>query len=160
MSKILYPLMRLNLTVPLKYWFYKKSIVINEPLESGSINSDTGKNLANANTIRTKGYIDVSSASAWTVTRKVDRSNMKTRYYDADKNYIGYNPLVGSSLSKTLELPEGTHYIRFTIDRQTDLSYFTKYTVCLTPASESQLRLLKTEELSEYTKESEIDERN
>lgn len=138
MSKILYPLIHSNLTVPLKYWFYKKSIVINEPLEIGSINSDTGKNLANANTIRTKGYIDVSASRFWTLSRKYDRSNMKTRYYDVNKNYLGYNPLVGTALSKTLEMPDNTHYIRFTIDRQTDLSYFTKYTVCLIDAEQHE----------------------
>lgn len=107
----------------------------NTNLEIGSINSDTGKNLANANTVRTVGYLNVSTASAWTFIREGDRANVKTRYYDINKNYIGYNPLVGTSLNKTLDMPQNTYYIRFTIDKTTDLDYFSKYKVSLKPSN-------------------------
>lgn len=159
MSKILYPLIHSKLAMPLKYWFYKKSIVINEPLELGTIGT-TGKNQDNPTCVRTVGFIDISQSRVWELSRKGDNSNMKVRYYTENKDYIGNNPYVGASFKKELAVPENAYYVRFTLDKVTDLSYFTKYTVCLTPASESQLRLLKSEELTEEKKESETNERN
>lgn len=106
-------------------------------LELGTISSTTGKNQSNANTVRTVGYIDVSTASEWTFTRVGDQSNMKTRYYDRNYEYLGYTPQVGGAVTRNLAVPEGAAYVRFSADSNTDLSYFTKYQVSLRPSDNS-----------------------
>lgn len=58
-------------------------------IERGEINVDTGTNSNNSALIRTVDYIPVSN-KIYSLSRTLASGFMSFRFYDADKNYVGY----------------------------------------------------------------------
>lgn len=59
-------------------------------LEAGGIDSTTGTNTTNTTYVRTANYIPVKPNITYTITREETTKNIRTRFYDKDKNYISY----------------------------------------------------------------------
>ena len=99
-------------------------------LEKGTINVTTGNNQNNSNCVRIPDFIDLKNASTITFSRNNDTINMKARWYDANKNYIGSTPAIGSLTTVVLNVPSNAKYFRVTVD-SSNLNYFTDYNVQL-----------------------------
>ena len=92
--------------------------VWDEEWESGSISSVNGANLTAASEIRSKNYIPViPNAPYWFKAP----ANLKLRYYDAAKNYIGYVDKDGISgaLNTARTMPSNCAFIRFATESTT-----------------------------------------
>lgn len=74
--------------------------------ESGGINSGTGLNY-NTDMIRTVNYQPIKPNTAYTVTKVNFTAPLQFRFYDKDKNFIGY---------KITDVPEGTTVRSFTTE--------------------------------------------
>ena len=99
-------------------------------LEQGTINVTTGNNQDNSNCVRIPDFIDLKNASTITFSRNNDTTNTKARWYDANKNYIGSTPAIGSLTTVVLNVPSNAKYFRVTVD-SSNLNYFTDYNVQL-----------------------------
>ena len=88
-----------------------------EVWELGGINSSTGEDSQDSSTIRSKGYIRILPNTTYyaRVDHWGDDTNVRVRFYDADKNYIGYAPADKGAVlkNKTFVTPSNAHYMRF-----------------------------------------------
>lgn len=78
-----------------------------EEWESGTIAASTGVKVSDANKIRSKNYISITSSTTYYVK---DPSSVVIFQYDADKNYIGYIEGVANT---TFTTDSTCHYIYF-----------------------------------------------
>lgn len=99
--------------------------LFNGKWELGDINSSTGTNTNSSASIRTVDFIKINPDSKYTVSRQ-DITNGKFRFYDKDKNYIGYINKGGEGLKIAQKLvfipPNNCYYMKFVIDIS-DLNY-------------------------------------
>lgn len=86
-----------------------------EQWESGLISSLTGQNENNAAWIRSKNYINVKGSTKYYY--KHPANSFSIRYYDINKNYIGY--VAATTASAENETPANCAYVRFCIMRTT-----------------------------------------
>ena len=86
-----------------------------EEWEVGSIKQD-GTDATEDNRIRSKNYIPILKGSDYYFTN-ADSLTIGLRFYDADKNSIGYGAISASTLMQYggRYLPNGTAYLRFTV---------------------------------------------
>ena len=89
-----------------------------EQWEVGDISSTTGQNTVNSAVWRSKNYIPVFPGATYYATgTKVAGTdgNMRGRFYDAEKNYIGDGDANNQSLrlNRTFTVPAGACYMRF-----------------------------------------------
>ena len=82
--------------------------------ESGSINSTTGANEGGASAWRTVNYIPVSPNAQY-YFHYTSQQNLKGRFYDAAKNYIGFKDGNGNNLfsNRAILIPPNAHFVRF-----------------------------------------------
>ena len=80
-----------------------------EEWEVGSISGITGQNDPNSTTIRSKNYIPVLAETSYRYVNG-NGTNAGGRYYDADKNFIGYE-----TLSSVFTTPANCAYMRFVV---------------------------------------------
>ena len=96
-----------------------------EEWEVGDISPTTGQNV-DADTIRTKNYIPVIPGTTYFAhIGGQTGTNLKTRFYDVDKNYIGTTQKNGNTVlyNNTFTVPDNAHYMRFA----TQVAYGTTY---------------------------------
>lgn len=89
--------------------------VWDEEWEYGSISSSTGQNDDSSPTAwRTKNYIPIIPNSSYYITASVSSKNCKARFYDAAKNYIGYQSVDGYNIyTKTaFTVPVNAYFMR------------------------------------------------
>ena len=90
-----------------------------EEWEVGSIDSNTGENIVSGSW-RSKNFIPILPNTAYhsyspTYLPATTNNNIRPRFYDSDKNYIGYNPKSGSTtINRTFVTPDNAHFMRFT----------------------------------------------
>lgn len=89
--------------------------VWDEEWELGGINADTGSNVTGTTQIRSKNYIPVKPGMQLYIKAPNQASssagNLQGRYYDSNKQYLGYNP--ATEVGKVLTVPDNCYYIRF-----------------------------------------------
>lgn len=92
-----------------------------EVWEIGSINSSAGLDTPDSTAIRSKNYTPIIPNSTYIYifahTDNTKFSSMKARFYDHNKNYIGYGDKSGASVSKNKAFitPLNAFYVRFTL---------------------------------------------
>ena len=79
-------------------------------LESGAIDSTTGINLGTVGK-RSINYIPIVPNTTYTITREFTTGNIRTRFYDADKNYIGYG-FIATNSPMTFTTKDNYYYLR------------------------------------------------
>ena len=100
--------------------------VWDEETEIGGISSSTGQNEAIASIIRTKNYIPIfPDTTYFFYASDYPDANVKTRFYDESKNYIGYVQKSGTAVTPNTQFttPTNARYLRF----QFPNSYSTTY---------------------------------
>lgn len=91
----------------------------NEVWGVGSINSSSGNNEFSKEAIYSKTYTPIApnSTHIFVYAGSAKFENVKTRFYDYNKNYIGYNDKDGQTVypNKKFITPSDTFYVRFTL---------------------------------------------
>lgn len=87
--------------------------------EEGSIVSDTGLDSPAPTAIRSKNYTPIipNSTYIFVYVGSAKFENVKTRFYDHSKKYIGYNDNNGQTVypNKSFITPSNAFYVRFTL---------------------------------------------
>lgn len=89
-----------------------------EVWEEGSIVSDTGLDAPDSTVIRSKNYTPIipNSTYIFVYAGSPEFKNVKVRFYDHSKNYIGYSSKGGDTYpNKSFITPSGAFYVRFTL---------------------------------------------
>ena len=92
-----------------------------EVWEIGSINSSAGLDTPDSTAIRSKNYTPIIPNSTYIYifahTDNTKFNSIKARFYDHNKNYIGYGDKSGASVSKNKAFiaPLNAFYVRFTL---------------------------------------------
>ena len=83
--------------------------------EVGNIDAQSGVNTANNDIWRTTNYIPIlPNTTYYCCCPSVGIKAMRPRFYDANKNYIGYTPKSGAvQTTKTFVPPDGAYFMRF-----------------------------------------------
>ena len=85
----------------------------------GSINSSSGNNEFSKEAIYSKNYTPIvpNSTHIFVYAGSAKFENVKTRFYDYNKNYIGYNDKDGQTVypNKKFITPSDAFYVRFTL---------------------------------------------
>lgn len=81
-----------------------------EEWDNGTIDPTTGQNAVAGTNVRSKNYIPVIPGQTYYYKNGTGiKANL--RYYDAEKNYIGYSN--DGNANATFVIPQNTHFIRF-----------------------------------------------
>ncbi len=98
--------------------------VWDEEWELGDISASHGQNISNDATIRTANYIPVKPLAQYYAYGAID-ANVRSRFYDIDKNYIGYVQENGMAFrcGTVFTVPQNAYFIRISIQP----SYGTTY---------------------------------
>lgn len=98
-----------------------------EVTELGGISSSDGQNVSSGMQLRTKNYIHIipntayyNKVSGWGV-----QVNLRTRFYDADKNYLGYQPKGQSQTgaNNIFVTPDNAYFMRFEFPTEYGTTY-------------------------------------
>lgn len=85
----------------------------------GSINSSSGNDEGGTASIYSKNYIPIipNSTYIFVFAGSIEFENVKTRFYDHSKNYIGYNDNNGQTVypNRAFITPLNAAYVRFTL---------------------------------------------
>ena len=104
-----------------------------EEWETGAINGTSGENEASSVKIRSKNYIPVipSQTYFFNVGGTTTSTMIRTRYYDADKNYIGAYDANGVSggAGTTRTMLSNAHYMRFDLNEGYGTTY--NHDICI-----------------------------
>ena len=104
-----------------------------EEWELGDIDGTTGQNTSNSSLIRAKNYIRVIPDTQYyfEVGDTAFTSNIRARFYDADKNYIGAYAKDASTVypRSTFTIPTNCHYMRFAMQSGYGTTY--KNDICI-----------------------------
>ena len=114
-------------------------------LEIGAIYSDTGENVTTTASTRTVNYIPILPNTTYTISREITNQNIRTRFYDKDKNYIEYG-FSGTNSPKTFTTKDNYCYMRLelaggTVDEKIQVEFgnatpyepYNKQTIISTP---------------------------
>lgn len=98
--------------------------VWDEEWEVGGIGAIDGLDDASTTTIRSKNYIPVLPNTSYYV-KYPWTGNVRTRFYDADKNYLGYVQKDGTAVysDSVFVTPDDCHYMRFQTKDGTGTTY-------------------------------------
>ena len=96
----------------------------NEKWEVGSIQVDTGSNMNDARSVRSKEYTYIGNAKIIYTTYKY----LKPRFYSANKTYIGYG-ITDNLNENMIYVPDGAKYFRFST--QSDYGNTYKNDICI-----------------------------
>lgn len=97
-----------------------------EVWEEGSINYNAGLDTPNPTAIRSKSYTPIipNSTYIFAYTGSTKFGNVKVRFYDHSKNYIGGDSKSGDTYPNKLFItPSGAFYIRFTLPSEYGNAY-------------------------------------
>ena len=83
-----------------------------EQWEVGDIDSSSGANSVSTTKIRSKNYISIIPNKEYYFKCSVNLA-IRTRWYDVDKNYIGYSPQIIAN--NTFTTPTNARYLRFSM---------------------------------------------
>ena len=88
-----------------------------EDWEVGDISSATGQNEGNDNLIRSKNYIPITGGSAYYAKVGTVTGNLRARFYDSSKTYIGYEDKSGAIVqcNASFTAPDNASYMRFAV---------------------------------------------
>lgn len=119
---------------PADYYPYNAGEVVNAGTESvveqgrnlwdevwgiGSINSSSGNDEGGTASIYSKNYIPIipNSTYIFVFAGSIEFENVKTRFYDHNKKYIGFNDNDGQTVypNRTFITPSNAFYVRFTL---------------------------------------------
>ena len=129
---------------PTEVKVYGKNIFDGQ-LEGGSIDSNTGNNLNTSTSTRSINYIPIIPNTTYTISREITGKNIRTRFYDKNKTYIGYGfsavntPMTFVSKEDyaflRLELVGGTvdEKVQVEFDSATEYEPYTEQTITATP---------------------------
>lgn len=85
----------------------------------GSINSSSGNDEGGTASIYSKNYIPIipNSTYIFVFAGSIEFENVKTRFYDHNKKYIGFNDNDGQTVypNRTFITPSNAFYVRFTL---------------------------------------------
>lgn len=85
----------------------------------GSINSSSGNDEGGTASIYSKNYIPIipNSTYIFVFAGSIEFENVKTRFYDNNKKYIGFNDNDGQTVypNRTFITPSNAFYVRFTL---------------------------------------------
>lgn len=84
--------------------------------ENGDIDADTGANVTSTTRYRSTNYIEVFPNTAYYIASPsiLNQINIRARFYDANKNYIGYEPKIGNAnTNTTFTTPDNACFMRF-----------------------------------------------
>lgn len=87
-----------------------------EQWELGEINADTGANTDTSIVWRSKNYIPILPNTSYYIYCALQRiPSLRARFYDANKNYIGYLSKTGQQVffNSVFTTPTNAHYLRF-----------------------------------------------
>ena len=86
-----------------------------EEWEVGDISSSTGQNEGNNSLIRSKNYIPITGGSAYYAKVGTVTGNLRARFYDSSKTYIGYQDKSGAMVqcNASFTAPDNASYMRF-----------------------------------------------
>ena len=91
----------------------------NEVWGVGSINSSSGNDEGGTASIYSKNYIPIipNSTYIFVFAGSIEFENVKTRFYDHNKKYIGFNDNDGQTVypNRTFITPSNAFYVRFTL---------------------------------------------
>ena len=88
----------------------------NSEWEGGGISDATGLDYDKADTWRTDGYIPILSNTSYYICSPtgVSGNTIRARFYDSDKNYIGYSPASGNcAINRSFVSPSNAAFLRF-----------------------------------------------
>lgn len=119
---------------PADYYPYNAGEIVNAGTESvveqgrnlwdevwgiGSINSSSGNDEGGTASIYSKNYIPIipNSTYIFVFAGSIEFENVKTRFYDHNKKYIGFNDNDGQTVypNRTFITPSNAFYVRFTL---------------------------------------------
>lgn len=91
--------------------------------EVGDIASGTGANVTSSTAGRSKEYIPVKPNTLY-YFKDATANPLKMRYYDINKNYIGFSDKTGgtNAMNQTRLMPDNCFYIRFAINGVTSIA--------------------------------------
>lgn len=104
--------------------------IFDEELRQGDISAQNGQNIESNLRISSVNFISVGNAKVLYVYREKANGNFAFRCYNSNKNFIGVSTANRSNNSFSLNLLDGTCYVRF-IDETNDLS--NKYSIATSP---------------------------
>ena len=82
--------------------------------EQGRINYQTGQNEANSSEWRTKNYIPIKPNTSYYCYAATANKSINARFYDIDKNYIGYTAATGSVVTgAAFTTPANAYFMRY-----------------------------------------------
>ena len=84
--------------------------VFDEQMEFGHINAETGESYADSARLRSVNYIPILPATKYYL--QLSGAEATIRYYDSDKNYIGYGDSMWHSQNRVVTTPENARFIR------------------------------------------------
>ena len=90
----------------------------NEESEAGFIDGATGENASASGNWRSKNYIPVFPSTAYYL-KTTGTANFKFRFYDANKNYLGYTTKSGETAGANIVIttPDNCAYFRFAMEQ-------------------------------------------
>ena len=100
--------------------------VWDEEIEFGGINAANGEKAQMNDRLRTKNYISiVPNAMYYPCASALTSSNVRTRFYDADKNYIGYLQKDGTPIgyNRAFTAPANAYYMLIEIQAEYGTTY-------------------------------------
>ena len=80
-------------------------------LEAGGINSENGTDYETSVSKRSANYIPIQPNTTYTVSRENTTGNIRMRFYDKDKNYLGYG-FTATVTPLTFTAKENYYYLR------------------------------------------------
>ena len=138
----------------------KKTVGFNqwdEVAEVGGIDAITGENVSWTAGIRSKNYIPVfPDVTYYNHVGSGTSDNFQTRFYDADKNYIGYVQKNGNQVIKnnTFVIPSNAHYMRFQMQITYGATY--KNDICINLSDPAKNGTYEPYEAHSYALDSDV----
>ena len=104
-----------------------------EEWEVGGIDADTGANISASSTIRSKNYMPIVGGITYycKIVGFSTSTNFRARFYDADKNYIGYVQKNGSNVTcnSSFVAPDNAVFMRFATPNDYGTTY--NHDICI-----------------------------
>lgn len=106
----------------------------NPSMELGTINT-SGELVSSVNQIRSADYINIDNATTLYFKRTGDTKNLKSRFYDENKNFTGAGTPF-STLEAEVSVPTNSRYVKITLDTP-NTNYSTDYKLIISKTDEA-----------------------